>query len=119
MSIKSKQLGIPFGTACHRLRKIVLFHYVKKAGEANCFKCTLPIEIVEDLTIEHKLPWQGKDNKLFWDLSNIAFSHKKCNKKAPLYPNGRPHGTYKKYDIEGCRCPECKIAKRESRKRQH
>lgn len=72
-------LGIPFGTACHRLRKMVLFHILRKHNENVCFKCSLIIDSVAELSIEHKKPWQGVDIELFWDLENIAFSHLKCN----------------------------------------
>jgi hypothetical protein len=37
--IKSKQLGIPWGTANNKLRKLLLFKYIKIAGEDVCFKC--------------------------------------------------------------------------------
>lgn len=103
---------MPFGTACNRLRKRILFKYIEKAGENFCFKCGQKIKTVEELSIEHKIPWEGKFSKLFWDLNNIAFSHRKCNKKEKVYPNGRVHGVYNKYANEGCRCNKCKEIKR-------
>lgn len=107
MDAKSKQLGMPFGTANGKLRKAILFKYIKKCKDDICFKCNLIIETVEELSIEHKKPWQGKNIELFWDLSNIAFSHLKCNIKEKVYPNGREHGR-NKYDLEGCRCDKCR-----------
>lgn len=108
---KDKQLGMDFGTACHRLKKLILFKYIQKAEEDICFKCAKKIDIVQELSIEHKVTWQGKSSDLFWDLDNIAFSHLKCNKKTPVYPNGRAHGERKKYDAEGCRCDKCRMAR--------
>lgn len=77
---KDATLGMPHGTANSRLRKNILFHLLKKHGENVCFKCGQVIDKVEDLSIEHKLPWEGRSAELFWDLSNIAFSHLRCNR---------------------------------------
>ncbi len=77
---KAATLGMPHGTATNRLRKIVLFHLLKKHNENHCFRCNKPIETVEDLSIEHKKPWEGISAELFWDLGNIAFSHLFCNR---------------------------------------
>jgi hypothetical protein len=55
-----------------------------------CFKCGNRIEIVDDLSIEHKVPWEGTDVKLFWDIDNIAFSHLACNR-----PHRPSHGLRK------------------------
>jgi len=78
---KAELLGMPFGTACGRLRKIVLFSLLQRHHENICFKCACPIESAEELSIEHKKPWQNADPRLFWDLSNIAFSHLRCNRR--------------------------------------
>src|SRR5271170_1579899 len=77
---KTQTLGMPFGTACGRLRKNILFHLLTRLKENICFKCGLTIEKVEDLSIEHKLPWEGRSADLFWSLDNIAFSHLHCNR---------------------------------------
>lgn len=89
---KSLTLGMPFGTACNRLRKNVLFRLLKKLSENVCFKCGQLIDIVDDLSIEHKLPWEGRSAELFWDLENIAFSHLHCNRP---HKNGRQKYTPK------------------------
>lgn len=89
---KSEELGMPFGTACHQLRKSVMFHLLQKHGENVCYRCSRVIETVDDLTIEHKQTWLGVDVKLFWDLNNIAFSHAKCNRRDPGRKVG-PDGT--------------------------
>ncbi|VVB52086.1 Uncharacterised protein [uncultured archaeon] len=88
---KSATLGMPHGTASNRLRKIVLFHLLKKLNENTCFKCQGIIEAVEDLSIEHKKPWEGISAELFWDIENIAFSHLNCN---------RPDRQFRKYTPE-------------------
>jgi hypothetical protein len=77
---KSTFLGMPHGTACNRLRKIVLFDLLQKHGENICFKCSGIIETAEELSIEHKQPWEGISVELFWSLENIAFSHLRCNR---------------------------------------
>lgn len=51
---KSEQLGMPFGTACGRLRKNVMFHLAKKCNENICYHCDLSIDTVEEFSIEHK-----------------------------------------------------------------
>ena len=78
-SVKSERLGMPVGTASNRLRKMILFSLVQKCGLDTCFKCGSKIETVDELSIEHKKPWEGVDVALFWDLDNIAFSHLRCN----------------------------------------
>lgn len=74
------QLGMPQGTANHKLRKSILFEYVRRAGDNICYKCGIDIDSVSDLSIEHKEPWEGRDAVLFWSLDNIAFSHVQCNR---------------------------------------
>ncbi|HXQ38298.1 MAG TPA: hypothetical protein VN843_30130 [Anaerolineales bacterium] len=86
---KSVTLGMPHGTATNRLRKNILFHLLKKHGENYCFRCCESIERVDDLSIEHKQPWEGISAELFWDLNNIAFSHLCCN--TPHRHNGGGH----------------------------
>jgi hypothetical protein len=58
---------------------MILFKFVQKCQEDICFRCGSQIQSIEDLSIEHKLPWEGIDIDLFWDLDNIVFSHLKCN----------------------------------------
>lgn len=112
---KAKQLGMPVGTASNQLRKMVLFDLLKRHGENVCFRCGQEIETPDDLSIDHKTPWLDNDASLFWDLSNVAFSHSKCNysaakkiKKGPI-----PHGTHSGYSYRGCRCDSCTQAQRE------
>lgn len=78
---KNEQLGMPYGTACARLRKSVLFDLLKETGKNVCFQCGRIIESEEELSIEHKVPYLDSDDPkgLFFNLDNIAFSHLKCN----------------------------------------
>ena len=72
-------LGISHGAAASRLRKMVLFRQLKKYGDNVCVRCKKPIEAIEELSIEHIRPWEGRSAELFWDLDNVAFSHLRCN----------------------------------------
>ena len=88
---KNATLGMPHGTACNRLRKMILFKLLGKLGENVCTRCHLPIDAVDDLSIEHLKPWEGISAELFWDLNNIAFSHVSCNRpNRPGRAGGRP-----------------------------
>lgn len=98
---KKQFLGMPYGTACGRLRKQLLFKLVRDAKLDTCFQCNEQIETVEEFSIEHKRPWFRANAELFWDLDNIAFSHLGCNsraKRSPIDKQG-PDGT--KW------CPSC------------
>ena len=87
----STQLGMPRGTAANRLRKMVLFDILKRHKENICVRCSKEIETVEELSIEHIKPWEHEDTALFWDLTNIGFSHLKCNCAAARRTNtGKP-----------------------------
>lgn len=77
---KEATLGMPYGTAIHRLRKSILFNLVSRLKEDICFKCKKRIDTINELSIEHKLPWENRSSDLFWDLNNIAFSHLRCNR---------------------------------------
>jgi 5-methylcytosine-specific restriction endonuclease McrA len=104
---KKDQLGMPFGTAMHRLRKAVVFDLLQRHGENICYVCNSWIETCEELSIEHKIPWQDNNTDLFWNIDNIAFSHRKCN---------RPHRTTgqmrRKIGPEGTSwCKRCKAFK--------
>lgn len=78
-SRKSEFLGMPHGTAANRLRKQIMFQLLKRLGENVCFKCAQEIVSADDLSIEHKQPWEGVSVELFWSMENIAFSHRGCN----------------------------------------
>lgn len=74
------QLGMPYQTACGNLRKSLIFHMAQKLGEDNCFRCRLKIETEDEMTLDHKIEWENVDPKLFFDVTNVAFSHAKCNR---------------------------------------
>jgi hypothetical protein len=81
---KTKQLGMPFGTANGRLKKMILFDLIKKLNLNFCYRCGFEIENEGELSIEHKVAWLDSKNpkKAFFDLNNIAFSHLSCNCKS-------------------------------------
>ena len=100
------KLGMSIGTAQSRLRKMIMFQMVQKLGLDICFRCGKKIEKIEDLSIEHKIPWlnSNKPKELFWDLSNIAFSHLSCNSRAGIVRMKHPSiSAYRR----GCRCSDC------------
>jgi len=76
---KNKFLGMPYGTACHRLRKMVMFDLLKQLDKNFCYKCSKIIKNIDDLSMDHKKPWLWVDKVLFWDLDNVTFSHVRCN----------------------------------------
>ena len=88
---KTEFLGMPHGTAAAKLRKLLFFSLLKKHNENICFRCNKEILSPDELTIDHKLPWEGISVDLFWNLENIAFSHQKCNR-----PHRRKGGGSKK-----------------------
>ena len=82
---KTKQLGMHYSTAQHRLRKRILFMLIQRLKLDSCFQCKNLIVDVDDLSIDHKKPWLDEDTRLFWDMGNIAFSHIICNSTAARY----------------------------------
>lgn len=76
---KNDFLGINFGTAHSRLRKMIFFSMAVELGRDICFRCDRKIETASELSIDHKIDWLGVDKDLFWDIDNIAFSHLICN----------------------------------------
>ncbi len=79
---KAAFLGMPYGTASNRLKKMLMFKFAQALELDSCFKCGEKIQTVEELSVEHKEPWFDRENgvELFWDLDNIAFSHLGCNR---------------------------------------
>ena len=113
-SKKLEQLGMPIGTASGRLKKNIIFNLLKRLGENFCFQCSAEIESVDELSIEHKIPYLDSQDPrdLFFNLDNIAFSHLKCNCGAARQTKPQTHSTagYKR----GCRCDICVQATRDS-----
>lgn len=80
------------GTASHLLRRNMMFQLVTNAGLNRCLKCEKLIETPEELSMDHIKPWRNVSSELFWDLDNIAFSHRKCNKADRPYRRESPEG---------------------------
>ena len=98
--IKNRLLGMPHGTASNRLRKTILYSMLYgKVYDRHCFHCGREIEHVDEMSIEHKQPWQSANDPkaVFFDLENIAFSHLRCNtmhngsSKKTECPHGHPY----------------------------
>lgn len=70
--------------------------------------------------MEHKKAWLDTDVFLFWDISNIAFSHLDCNSANRRVKKGVKHPSTRSYSA-GCRCAECrefeKLKRRDQRAR--
>lgn len=113
---KDDLLGEPHGTAGSKLRKRLLFKFVKLAGADRCYRCGLQIERVEDLSIEHTESWQlaASPRESFFDLEKIAFSHLQCNVGAAKRTRPKRaivHGIRGYWN--GCRCRPCTKASAE------
>lgn len=118
MSKKAEQLGMNPSTASHRLVKDLLWNFIEQTGANRCFCCGRPMTR-EDFSIEHKVPWLDSPDPaaLFFDLSNISFSHRTCN-IAGARRGGYECGTQAQYK-RGCRCEPCRSVKSEARRREH
>jgi hypothetical protein len=81
VKIKSKQLGMNASTAAHQLRKSIIMDLARKCQLDICFRCGNKIEESKEFSIDHKVDWMYSENPkiLFFDMANIAFSHKQCN----------------------------------------
>ena len=115
---KTKQLGIDPGTASNRLKKNLLFEFAKRLDMHWCYQCAAEIKDSDDFSIEHKTPWLHSEDPrgLFFDIDNIAFSHKSCNYKAARKRQGKPCPSLTAYR-KGCRCDDCKKLKSENQKK--
>ncbi len=78
---KAAQLGMKHVTADWRLKKALLYHLACKLNMHLCYRCGESIDSSDDFTVDHKKNWLNVDPALFWDMDNIAFSHKRCNVK--------------------------------------
>ena len=117
---KTKQLGMNPGTASNRLKKNLLFEFAKRLDMHWCYQCGAEIKDCDDFTIEHKTPWLHSEDPrgLFFDIDNIAFSHKSCNYKAARNRKGMPCPSLTAYR-KGCRCDDCKKLKSENQKKYY
>lgn len=108
--VKTAVLGVPFGTANARLRKMIIFALVQRLGEDVCYRCGKLIENIEELSIEHKKAWLQQENpkEAFYDLENIAFSHLVCNVDARSLPFKKYEGTPEERHREASRISQRK-----------
>ena len=81
---KREALGMNHATASNQLKKRIMFALLRQTDKDTCHQCSESIRTVEELSVEHVIPWLGTDDpkKLFFDLNNIAFSHLSCNSRA-------------------------------------
>ena len=85
----SEFLGMNLSTAGNKLKLSILFMLARKCQMDECFKCKNKIETAKELSVEHKEPWLYVSVDKFWDLNNIAFSHRKCNTPHRFNPRKR------------------------------
>lgn len=98
---KSQILGMGFHKASYRLLRRILYGMLIELNRTKCYRCKNEIMSVNDLSVEHKKAWQSSENPLemFFDLSNISFSHKSCNSKAAVNPR-KKYATKEEYKRE-------------------
>jgi hypothetical protein len=89
-------LGMGYKMATSRLERKWLFHLLKQAGKIKCYHCPFDVESENDMSIEHMEIWGGNRAKgiepcveKFWDLDNLAVSHKRCNTSAANAGTGK------------------------------
>jgi hypothetical protein len=87
MDKKQQQLGMNPSTAAHRLRVDLLFQFAIQLGY-KCHHCDGELSR-DTFSIEHKTAWiDAEDPKaMFFDLSNIGFSHLGCNSRNKRHPH--------------------------------
>lgn len=109
---KKNQLGMDPGTASNRLIKDLLFKMLSERGD-KCFQCGLDMTR-SNFSIEHKVPWLDSEDPvgLYFDLDNVAFSHRSCNVGARRQTIKVQCGSRSKY-AAGCRCSDCRSAQAE------
>ncbi len=120
---KSEALGMAWGTANGKLRKMILFSLVCRLSLNLCYRCDSEILSIDDLSIEHKEPWSQADDPVqsFFDLNNIAFSHLSCNVNAgsearKKWPNAqaRKNASHRRWWAD-----KTPIQRRENRKKRY
>lgn len=112
---------MPVGTASGRLKKSIIFSFLKRLNENYCFQCGLEIETENELSVEHKIPYLDSENpvELFFSLDNIGFSHLSCNIGAARQTKILTHPSTQSY-MRGCRCIDCtKLNTEKTRKYRH
>jgi hypothetical protein len=99
---KTRQLGMNPSTASGRLHRDLLYEFSKRLDMHWCYQCGAEIENVQEMSVEHKIPWMYSEDptSLFFDLDNIAFSHKSCNYRAARKSRCNITGQYRKPSIQ-------------------
>jgi len=113
-----EQLGMSFGAAANRLKKMIMYQMAGQLGRLTCFRCGTHIATVDEFSVDHKESWLDENADLFWSLENVAFSHLACNsghKRHTVQKVGC--GTHTKYSKHGCRCTACTEANRRHQSR--
>jgi len=107
---RALQLGMNPSTASGRLVKDILWDLICKTSQDNCCKCGEAMAR-DTFSVEQIEPWLDSEDPvgLFFDLSNISFSHLKCNFADARRPTKGTMvcGTVSKYTSR-CRCCECR-----------
>jgi len=78
---KESQLGMKLCQARTLLHRKLIFSLIEKSDQNLCFKCSRPMT-ENNYSIEHRDEWLYADDpvKAYFNMDNIAFSHRKCNK---------------------------------------
>jgi uncharacterized protein with PIN domain len=111
---RTKQLGMDIGTATARLKKNLMFSLIVECGKDICFQCKKKIVSVDEMSIEHKIPYLHSENpqELFFGLDNISFSHLKCNvnarRKSSIPPKQFCIRGHELNDKKLVRCKKCR-----------
>ena len=105
---KEEQLGMSYGSACHQMRKRIMYSLAVECGKNICVRCGTPITNVDDFSIEHLSPWLDSDDPVgkFFDMTNIGFSHTWCNSACSRKTVPAKHPSISAY-TKGCRCDAC------------
>lgn len=77
---KEDQLGMSLGKANGILTRDIMFSLLH---DIKCFRCREDMTR-ETFSVDHKEPWLHSEDpaKNYFDMSNISFSHRKCNSAA-------------------------------------
>lgn len=89
---RKAQLQMAPSVAERKLARKIIFSLLVELDRVQCFRCGRPFTET-DFSIEHKKPWLDVSPELFWDMRNIAFSHRCCNSSARRSHSGRRHST--------------------------
>ena len=124
MSNKRKDglLGQPHGTANNKLRKMLVYSLAQSCGRDICYRCEKKIDSIDEFSIDHIKPWQAaaSPKESFFDLSNVAFSHMRCNLDSRVPKNQNHYKTHCKnghqFDSTNGTARVCLTCKRETQR---